>query len=57
MRLGFFLKELDIKSSEYSGTNILGGGASVTPNEALPHIVRQPRRNSKDDSCNLPALL
>ena len=36
----FFLKELDIESSEYSGTNISGGGASVTPNEALPHIGR-----------------
>ena len=53
---GFF-KELDIESSEYSGTNIFGGGASVTPNEALPHIGRQPRRNAKDDHCNLPALL
>ena len=52
-----FLKELDIESSEYSGTNISGGGASVTPNEALPHIGRQPRRNAKDDRCNLPALL
>ena len=29
----------------------------VTPNEALPHIGRQPRRNAKDDRCNLPALL
>ena len=55
-RLGF-LKELDIASSEYSGTNISGGGASVTPNEALPHIGRQPRRNAEDDRCNLPALL
>ena len=56
-RLGF-LKELDIESSEYSGTNISGGGASITPNEALPHIGRQPRRiASKDDRCNLPALL
>ena len=35
-----FLKELDIESSEYSGTNISGGGASITPNEALPHIGR-----------------
>ena len=35
-----FLKELDIESSEDSGTNISGGGASVTPNEALPHIGR-----------------
>ena len=35
-----FLKELDIGSSEYSGTNISRGGASVTPNEALPHIGR-----------------
>ena len=52
-----FLKELDIESSEYSGTNISGGGASVTPNEALPHIGRQPRRNAEDDRCNLPALL
>ena len=52
-----FLKELDIESSEYLGTNISGGGASVTPNEALPHIGRQPRRNAKDDRCNLPALL
>ena len=34
-----------------------GGGRSVTPNEALPHIGRQPRRNAKDDRCNLPALL
>ena len=47
-RLGF-LKELDIESSEYSGINISGGGASVTPNEALPHIGRQPWRNAKDD--------
>ena len=30
---------------------------SVTPNEALPHIGRQPWRNAKDDRCNLPALL
>ena len=30
---------------------------AVTPNEALPHIGRQPRRNAKDDRCNLPALL
>ena len=52
-----FLKELDIESSEYSGTNISGEGASVTPNEALPHIGRQPQRNAKDDHCNLPALL
>ena len=29
----------------------------VTPNEALPYIGRQPRRNAKDDRCNLPALL
>ena len=29
----------------------------VTPTEALPHIGRQPRRNAKDDRCNLPALL
>ena len=29
----------------------------ITPNEALPHIGRQPRRNAKDDRCNLPALL
>ena len=29
----------------------------VTPNEALSHIGRQPRRNAKDDRCNLPALL
>ena len=56
-QLGFFLKELDIESSEYSETNISGGGASVTPNEALLHIGRQPRRNAKDDRCNLPALL
>ena len=55
-RLGF-LKELVIDRSEYSGTNISGGGASVTPNEALPHIGRQPQRNAKDDHCNLPALL
>ena len=55
-RLGF-LNELDIESSEYSRTNISGGGASVTPNKALPHIGRQPRRNAKDDRCNLPALL
>ena len=34
------LKELEIESSEYSGTNISGGGASVTPNEAVPHIGR-----------------
>ena len=34
------LKELDIESSEYSGTNISGGGASITPNEALAHIGR-----------------
>ena len=33
-----FLKELNIESSEYLGTNISGGGASVTPKEALPHI-------------------
>ena len=52
-----FLKELDIESSEYSGMNISRGGASVTPNEALPHIGRQPRRKAKDDRCNLPALL
>ena len=52
-----FLKELDTESSECSGTNISGGGASVTPNEALPHIGRQQRRNAKDDRCNLPALL
>ena len=52
-----FLKELDMESSEYSGTNISGGRASVTPNEALPHIGRQPRRNAKDDRYNLPALL
>ena len=30
---------------------------NVTPNEALPHIGRQPRRNAKDDRSNLPALL
>ena len=35
-----FSKELDIESSEYSGTNISGGEASVIPNEALPHIGR-----------------
>ena len=29
----------------------------VTPNEALSHIGRQPRRNAKDDRSNLPALL
>ena len=29
----------------------------VTPNEALPHIGRHPRRNAKGDRCNLPALL
>ena len=29
----------------------------VTPNEALPHIGRQPRRNAKHDRCNVPALL
>ena len=52
-----FLKELDIESSEYSGTNFSGGGASLTPNEALPHIGRQPGCNAKDDHCNLPALL
>ena len=34
-----------------------GFGKDVTPNEALPHIGRQPRRNAKDDRCNLPALL
>ena len=28
----------------------------VTPNEALPHIDRQPQRNAKDDHCNRPAL-
>ena len=55
--VGVFLKELDMGSTEYSGTNISGGGASVTPNEALPHIGRQPRRNAKDGHCNLPALL
>ena len=48
---------LDIESSEYSGTNLSEGGASVTPNEALPHIGRQLRRNAKDDRCILPALL
>ena len=37
-----FLKEPDIESSDYSGTNISGGGATVTPNEALPHKGRQP---------------
>ena len=52
-----FLKELVIESSEYSGTNISGGGASITPNEALSHLGRQPRRNAKDDRSNLPALL
>ena len=52
-----FLKALDIVSSEYFGTNISGGGASVTPNEALPHIGGQPQRNAKDDRCNLSALL
>ena len=52
-----FLKELDIESSEYLGTNISGGGASVTPNEALPYIGRQPQRNAEDDRGNLPALL
>ena len=35
-----FLNELDIESSEYSGMNISGGGASVTANEALPHVGR-----------------
>ena len=30
---------------------------AVTPNEALPHLGRQPGRNAKDDRCNLPALL
>ena len=30
---------------------------TVTPNEALPHIGRQPQRNAKDDRCNFPALL
>ena len=39
------------------GTNISGGGASVTPNKALPHIGRQPRRNAKDERCNLPTFL
>ena len=29
----------------------------VTPNEALPQIGRQPRRNAEDDRSNLPALL
>ena len=29
----------------------------VTPNEALPHIGRQPRRNAMEDRCNLPVLL
>ena len=38
-RLGFF-ERAGFESSEYSGTNISGGGASVTPNEALPHIGR-----------------
>ena len=52
-----FLKEMDIERAEYLGTNISGRGASVSPNEALPHIGRQPRRNAKDDRCNLPALL
>ena len=52
-----FLKKLYIESTEYSGMNISGGGASVTPNEALSHIGRQPRRNAMDDRCNLPALL
>ena len=51
------MKELNIKSSEYSGTNISIGGASITPNKALPHKGRQPWRNAKDDRCNLPALL
>ena len=55
--VGVFLKELEIVSSEYSGTNIFRGGASVTPNEALPHIGMQPQCNAKDDRCNLPALL
>ena len=40
MRLSF-LKEPDIESSEYLGINMSEGGASVTPNEALPHIGRQ----------------
>ena len=52
-----FLKELDIERSEHSETNISGGGASVIPNKALPHIGRQPRHNAKDDRYNLPALL
>ena len=30
---------------------------AVTPNEALPNIGRQPRRNAKDDRFNLPVLL
>ena len=55
--VGVFLKGLDIESSEYLGTNISRGGAGVTPNESLSHIGRQPRRNAKDDRCNLPALL
>ena len=29
----------------------------VTPHEALPHIGMQPRRNAKDNRCNIPALL
>ena len=55
-RLGFF-ERAGYRELRIFGTNISGGGASVTPNEALPHIGRQPRRNAKDDRCNLPALL
>ena len=33
-----FLKELEIKSSDHSETNISGGGASVTPHEGLLYI-------------------
>ena len=38
--VGVFLTDLDIESSEYSGTDISKRGAGITPIEALPHIGR-----------------
>ena len=47
----------EIKESIKCRNSVLYHVKCVTPNEALPHIGRQPRRNAKDDRCNLPALL
>ena len=56
-------KESDLKFDSRKCKNCTAKAVSefpveyVIPNEALPYIGRQPRRNAKDDRCNLPALL